>query len=870
MSDAEIAAGGDRFAGLGELRAEHLAMLSRQSTPDGRPVMLATAEVQAFLRRAQATGAVISDPEERGIAQRVIDYWCAELLAAGREQFGAAEAETITLDPPTTTEAAAEPAPSAIPHTGDEALQYIRLSALARQWRDSNDAAGYLLTGAALEDARRFETDRDIARLIRASDAAERRGRKRIIAVMTAVIVALLGLLVFSIVQWNKAYDEQKNAENEQKKAEVERDIANKVSQETLKLANERQGALDRAEALAASRDEQRKAAEQRLTELQGRQQLLDSAVAVIAGLTAAGDISPDDLPEALREEMLASVQRGGPYSTSIGGPTYDALGSQGFPEPVSAAPEPPLWPTDPAAPDRGASVVAGVTDFAGAESEPGDGLADGAFEPDELSPAIPPIGSGPMSGDRPPDTAGQAAAEPAVAGIQGPFVAFQDSWLGEDALRPGLGESLRGTAFADGELVSYLHYGVVMDEGRRLAIYAAANLDRTLRNVLPAGGAPLGTDPRLKGVEPDPEWYDDDDIRPGRLVDRDDIAWGPAGGDALRVDAMVNALANTVPVTPAMQASWDAVSEWLRSRHNPNASRVVILGGPVFAEDAEPGEAPSALWKIALSRPDTSYGQGPASGALVVDAFLVEDDMEAADPERFRTTVAEIAARTGLVFSPEVLAADALATAVAGRADASHADLEQELQAAPGEDAAETAAVAAALVEQVKGIRSLPPERQAGLVSLLSLVPASAWNEPDWRGLKADARRGVAGLDATVIADAGMQVKFDHLKDALGLSAQPSQTVYLQFDQISREAAGQLRDSLAALGWRLPPAERVGTAAGLRQVRYNPGNAEDEAAAQLLAADIEALGWTGTRAIPVRIIKPGVLEIWLGPASRY
>lgn len=760
MSDAEIAAGGDRFAGLGELRTEHLAMLSRQSTPEGRPVMLETAEVQAFLRRAQETGAVISDPEERGVAQRAIDYWCAELLAAGREDEGAAEAETITLDPPAATEAAPEPAPEAIPRTGDEARHYIRLSALARQWRDSNGAAGYLLTGAALEDARRFESDREIARLIRASDAAERRGRKRIIAVMTAVIVALLGLLVFSIVQWMEAEDE--------------RDIANRISQQTVELANERQGALDRAEALAASRDEQRKAAEQRLTELQGRQRLLDSAVAVIAGLTATGDISLDDLPGALRDEMLASMQRGGAYSASIGEPAYEALGSEGFPEPVPPAPEPPWPPTDLPAPDRGASIVADVRDFAGAESEPGDGLADGAFEPDGLSPTIPPIISGAMSGGL-PDTTSQAEAEPAVAGIQGPFVAFPDNWLGEDlaaALRPGLGESLRETAFAEGELVSYLNYGIVMDERRRLAIYAAANLDRTLRNVLPAGGAPLGADPRLKGVEPDPEWYDDDDILPGRLVERDDIAWGPDGVDALRVDAMVNALANTVPVTPAMQTSWDAVSEWLRSRHNPNASRVVILGGPVFAEDAGPGEAPSALWKIALSTPDTSYGQGPASGALVVDAFLVEDEMEAADPERFRTTVAEIAARTGLVFSPEVLAADALAGA--GRADASHADLEQELQAALGEDAtapAETAAVAAALVEQVKGIRSLPPERQAGLVSLLSLVPASAWNEPDWRGVKADIRRGVAGLDATVIADAGMQGQLDDLRDALGLS---------------------------------------------------------------------------------------------------
>src|SRR5687768_863776 len=73
------------YAGLEGLRAEHSALLRRRRSGfhDGRAALLD--EIETFLRRGHATGAVLVDGGDRVAAQGLLTYWSNILYRAGRE-----------------------------------------------------------------------------------------------------------------------------------------------------------------------------------------------------------------------------------------------------------------------------------------------------------------------------------------------------------------------------------------------------------------------------------------------------------------------------------------------------------------------------------------------------------------------------------------------------------------------------------------------------------------------------------------------------------------------------------------------------------------------------------------------------------------
>jgi hypothetical protein len=189
-----------RYASFNELRTAHLDLrasysetVSAGGTPDAANLL------REFLTKAQKTGAILLDPSVRKAAQGILDYWSAEL--AGIPDAKTEDFVPFILSPPEiSTLSAVEQAPS----EGDAPTQrkedqriLIRLSGTARQWRNSEKQAGYLLAGEALEQARPFaEKDTDLAEFIKASEDAEHaiKRRKRVIA------YAALGVLaVFSV-----------------------------------------------------------------------------------------------------------------------------------------------------------------------------------------------------------------------------------------------------------------------------------------------------------------------------------------------------------------------------------------------------------------------------------------------------------------------------------------------------------------------------------------------------------------------------------------------------------------------------------------------------------------------------------------------
>jgi len=152
------------------LRDAHLSLRRGSGDQDGSS---RTQQIRAFLKEACKTGAFLADMRERRAAQGILDYWSAELTTSSGseaddfssmllERFDQSRARTASDQP------AAEDKPD------ERAL--IRLSALARQWRDSGKQAGYLLQGETINEAARYASqDPNLAEFVEASRRAKTR-----------------------------------------------------------------------------------------------------------------------------------------------------------------------------------------------------------------------------------------------------------------------------------------------------------------------------------------------------------------------------------------------------------------------------------------------------------------------------------------------------------------------------------------------------------------------------------------------------------------------------------------------------------------------------------------------------------------------
>jgi DNA/RNA endonuclease G (NUC1) len=220
--------------------------------------------------------------------------------------------------------------------------------------------------------------------------------------------------------------------------------------------------------------------------------------------------------------------------------------------------------------------------------------------------------------------------------------------------------------------LVHYLHYSLVFDRARRMAVYTAANFDRTRRALLPRTPDSFVPDSRLPlDAQLTDAVFAMNSFDRGHLVGRQDIAWGPLpkAADGRPNEAAFDQAANVWPnVTPQYdtfnRGLWSAIEQWSRVEHNPAAERVTIFTGPVFRTDDylyRGVRVPRSFWKVVVS------DAGGKAGGLVVEAVLADQY----DPNRkeepipglgtsgrfrfaaFRVSVAQIEQLTGLDFGP-------------------------------------------------------------------------------------------------------------------------------------------------------------------------------------------------------------------------
>jgi DNA/RNA endonuclease G (NUC1) len=777
-------------------------------------------KIRAFINDATAAGAFIEDADQRRAAQDMLDYWFTLLLTKSEEEMDviSPRLSDYQRQPIPSKDGVESPADAGPEPELERSRQIIRLGALARQWRLS-EAKGYLLKGAALEDAKKYSADdRDIADLVAASEREQRTTKNHWIialACVASVFAVLAGIAFWQALtamdERNRAdaaaalaREEQRRAEDEKAEADAQRraaEAAARASEEARQNA-ERLSALGKADTEALSR---------RLAELQKQQAVLDEAIAVIRKQLQSAQLRRSDLPPVIAK----------------------------------------------------------------------------LIKPDEII---------------------NIFADPLVK-----LTGYNSGFLGVDIALPALSDPNRQSAYQGGRPLDYLNYSIVLNQARRLAFYSAVNLDRDALRVLPR--IPFRTPSRFQ-ADPDPrvprdfqvlaDWFAGAEIDIGHLASRSEISWGstlpatPSIAAQIRDDA-ANVYPNiTQQFDTFNRGIWAALERWILSKHNPGARRVVIFTGPVFANndpDIGGGRVPRAFWKVAISAVP-EYSQSKDSLGYVVDAFLISqfkagtnqkiDQGQEFQPEAHRVSIAEIERLTGLRFDEIIRSTDLLRqpTVVETVGDAlaktvgllNDADISkrkaatQELSSALQNDEMdrpEQRKVISALLEMAEGssIETWSASGRVNLFDVLSQVPAAVWNDPQAIDLKAKARAAVVALesrDATGAIQIGQRLR-EHLvrlEGNISYGKKSTQIVYLQFAGLTRDEASEISGRLQVLGWNMPGEERVKESTN--EVRFNPSVAADETAAELLAADLRAMGRTAVTATGNQLIPAGKLEIWL------
>lgn len=242
------------------------------------------------------------------------------------------------------------------------------------------------------------------------------------------------------------------------------------------------------------------------------------------------------------------------------------------------------------------------------------------------------------------------------------------------DSVRPGYDTDHLQTALAlpavrgVADEFRYLHFSVVMNPARRLAWYAAYNVDA--RNPQVQRGDRWQPDPALpRAFQPQNAHFQGTGLDRGHLVSPGLVSWG-----SQREGEIANRQAffwtNTAPQHPRMNRRWWLCVEAWEHGVAQRQGRLAGFAGPVLGDDDPPHGAqeevigrlrlrqnfrlPQAFWKIVVVRLH--------DGALAVAAFhfdqaalLARDDTATAEPGQFVSTVAHIEALTGLDFGGAV-----------------------------------------------------------------------------------------------------------------------------------------------------------------------------------------------------------------------
>ncbi|WP_157069774.1 DNA/RNA non-specific endonuclease [Sandaracinus amylolyticus] len=258
----------------------------------------------------------------------------------------------------------------------------------------------------------------------------------------------------------------------------------------------------------------------------------------------------------------------------------------------------------------------------------------------------------------------------------------YDPSFLGRgfEVSLPTLEPSTLAQAYRGGEPLDYIHYSLVLNRRRRLAVYAACNIDGA-RRVRGISKRPRWQpDPRAESAQTsDRDGYSESAFDHGHLVRRLDVVWGETPKEAKHANDATFFLTNSAPQHKNFnQDEWAELEDWVLERAADNSYRLCVFTGPVFEDDdpryselseevlerIAPGyRIPKVYWKVIVLR-DERGGDSLAAACFAmsqVDAWNDKQGAKYNELKTYQVSLRRIESWCGLRFADAVRRADVL-----------------------------------------------------------------------------------------------------------------------------------------------------------------------------------------------------------------
>ncbi|MBS0174771.1 MAG: DNA/RNA non-specific endonuclease [Nitrospira sp.] len=222
---------------------------------------------------------------------------------------------------------------------------------------------------------------------------------------------------------------------------------------------------------------------------------------------------------------------------------------------------------------------------------------------------------------------------------------------------------------------LNYLNYTVVMNARRRIAFYAACNIDGSLLWKVVHPGTSVGKRPSAWGIDErlDEQYQPDDNIfstalQRGHLFKREDASWGVDDEQRKLSDLQSFMITNATPMMANFNNNDWGDLEDIVSRHAIAGEKVSYFAGPIFdvedryfnelkvgvpaAEHRSGMRVPTRFWKIVAWVENEKL---QAAGFVLDQSDEIREHGPITEEISFgtyrRTRITEIQDRTGLLF---------------------------------------------------------------------------------------------------------------------------------------------------------------------------------------------------------------------------
>lgn len=283
-----------------------------------------------------------------------------------------------------------------------------------------------------------------------------------------------------------------------------------------------------------------------------------------------------------------------------------------------------------------------------------------------------------------------EAMVEPFRDDDLGTRTGYDDMFLGARLPLPKVRSGVPVSKLDDGSTeLRYEHFSAVMNKGRRLAHFLAANVDGRPAKTRPEPGRDYSreglsglrtndrekwfTDPRIPAVHQLPDRFfnrDRQSFDKGHIIRRTYVAWGDSYDEVRRANGDTYHVTNCSPQVAAFnrsnkQGMWGRLENLIQEQ--AAAETYSIIAGPIFRDDDPPFEGvddrgrttiqiPQTFWKIIVARSDA---------ILQAFAFELDQDLSGVDFtelafdaewETHMLSIADLEAAIGTLRFPDVL----------------------------------------------------------------------------------------------------------------------------------------------------------------------------------------------------------------------